>query len=119
MRDLTWPRRGPKFNLYHLREISMVFKMAVLTTKLGIDIAKSNNSKECIVYHYWYSNHGFKFQKCLCNGCHVLLMMCLNINDITIITVKGIDERRITQDISKYDAIHLLENSVPDDCGYI
>ena len=34
--DLTWPRKGPKFNLHHLREISAVFKMAVLTPKSGM-----------------------------------------------------------------------------------
>ena len=25
----------------------------------GIIVAKSENSKECIVCHYWYLNHGF------------------------------------------------------------
>ena len=49
--------------------------------------AKSNNSKECMIYHYCFFNHGFKFQDYVCNGCHVLKMLCLNINDITIITV--------------------------------
>ena len=34
--DLTWPRKGPKFNLYHLRKKSVIFKMAVLTPKSGI-----------------------------------------------------------------------------------
>ena len=28
----------------------------------GIDLTKSNNSKEYIVCHYSYINHGFKFQ---------------------------------------------------------
>ena len=37
-RDLTWRRKGPKFNLHHLREISVAFKMAVLTPKSGIQI---------------------------------------------------------------------------------
>ena len=27
----------------------------------GIDVAKSNNSKKCIICHYWLFNHGFKF----------------------------------------------------------
>ena len=36
-RDLSWSRKGPKFNLHHLREISMAFKMALLTLKLGIE----------------------------------------------------------------------------------
>ena len=35
-------------------------------------------------------NHGFKFQDSICNGCHDLKMLCLNISDITIITVKNV-----------------------------
>ena len=33
---------------------------------------------------------GIKFQKSVCNGCPDLLVLYLNISDITIITVKGI-----------------------------
>ena len=43
--------------------------------------------------HYWYFNHGFKFQNFICNGCHDLTMLCLNLSDIAIITVKNIDYR--------------------------
>ena len=57
----------------------------------GIDLPKINRSKECMVCHYWFFNHGFKFQDSLCNGCHDLTMLCLNISDITIITVKNVD----------------------------
>ena len=35
-RDLTWLCKNPKFNLYQLRKISAVFKIAVLTLKSGI-----------------------------------------------------------------------------------
>ena len=28
----------------------------------GIDLPKSNNSKECMICHYFFFNHGFKFQ---------------------------------------------------------
>ena len=28
----------------------------------GIDPTKSNKSKECMICHYWFFNHGFKFQ---------------------------------------------------------
>ena len=28
----------------------------------GIDPAKSNISEGCIVYPYWFLNHGFKFE---------------------------------------------------------
>ena len=58
-------------------------------------------------------------QKSVCNGCHDLLMLCLNISEITIITAKGIDYRCIIYDINKSDAIRLLEISVLDDHEYI
>ena len=74
----------------------------------GIGFDKINNSKEHIICHYWYFNHGFKFQKSVCNSCHNLLMLCLNISDITIITVKSIDYHCIINGMSKSDAINLL-----------
>ena len=46
-------------------------------------------------------------------------MLCLDIKNIAIITVKGVDYRRIIHDISKSEAIHLLEHSVLEDRGYI
>ena len=45
-------------------------------------------------------------------------MLRLNISDITIITVKLVNYCCIIHDISKSDAIILLENSLLDD-GYI
>ena len=47
----------------------------------GIDPTKSNNSKECMIFHFWLFNHGFKLQDYVCNGCHDLSMLCLNISD--------------------------------------
>ena len=40
----------------------------------GIDFAKSNNSKQCIVCEYYFFNHWFKYQDSVCNVCHDLLM---------------------------------------------
>ena len=59
----------------------------------GDDLAKSNTSKKCMICHYWLFNHGFKFQDSLSNGCHDLTVLCLNISDIAIITVKNVDYR--------------------------
>ena len=45
----------------------------------GIDVNKTNASKEYNICHYWY----FKYESYLCNGCHglmqktVILMMLL------------------------------------------
>ena len=41
----------------------------------GVDLVKSNKSKECMIYHYWFFNHGFKLQYSVCNGCHDLTML--------------------------------------------
>ena len=75
----------------------------------GINLTKSNNSKECMISHYWFFNHGFKFQDSVCNGCRGLSMLRLNISDIAIITVKSVDYRRIIHNITKSEAIILLK----------
>ena len=85
----------------------------------GINLAKSNNSKECMICHYWFFNRGFKFQDCVCNGCHDLSMLYLNISDIAIITVNNADCRCIMYNISKSEAINLLVNSELEDRGYM
>ena len=48
-----------------------------------------------------------------------MTILCLNISDIAIITIKDIDHCCIIQNISKPKAINLLENSVLEDRGYI
>ena len=85
----------------------------------GVDLVKSNNSKECMICHYWFFNHGFKFQDYECNGCHELTMFCFSISDITIITVKNVDYRCIIHNISKSEAINLLESTVLEKRWYI
>ena len=70
-----------------------------------------------MICHYWFFNHGFKFQDYVCNGCHDLTMVCLNLSDITIITVKNIDYRYIIHDISKSEVINLLEIAVLENVG--
>ena len=47
------------------------------------------------------------------------MMLCLNISNIAIITVKNVDYYSIIHDTGKSETIHLLENSVLDDRGYI
>ena len=83
-----------------------------------IDTAKSNNSKESFIGHYRQFNHGLEFENSICNGSHYLLMLCLNIGDIAIVTVIEADNCYIIYEISKFEAIHLL-NSAFEDRGYI
>ena len=44
----------------------------------GIDVAKSNNSIECIICQYWFFNHGFKFQDSVWNGCVLIYAILLS-----------------------------------------
>ena len=64
-----------------------------------------------MICHYWLFNHGFKFQGYVCNGCHDLTMLSVNISNIAIIAVKSVDYRCIIHSISKSEAIDSLKNS--------
>ena len=75
----------------------------------GIDFAKSNNSKECMICHYWFVYYGFNFQNYVCNGSHDLTMLSFNISDIAIITVKNDDCRCIIHNIAKSETVNLLK----------
>ena len=60
----------------------------------GIDINKTNASKECDICHYWYFlDKGFKYESNFCNGCHYLMQKDLNFNDVVIVSVKKINYR--------------------------
>ena len=72
-----------------------------------------------MIFNFWFFNHGFKFQDFVCIGCHGLTILCLNISGITIITVKNIDYRCIIHNISKSEAINLLETVVFEKRGHI
>ena len=73
------------------------------------DPNKSNKNRECMICHYWFFNHGFKFQDHVCNDCHDLTMLCLNITDIAIITFKNVDYCCIMYNINKSEAINLFK----------
>ena len=57
----------------------------------GIDPSENDNRKECVICHYWFLNHGFKFQDAACNDRHDLTMLSVNISNIAITTVKNVD----------------------------
>ena len=49
------------------------------------DVNKTSKSKEFDICHYWYFlNKRFKFQPSVCDRCHDLLMMSMNLSDIAI-----------------------------------
>ena len=78
----------------------------------GVDVNKASASKECDISHYWYFlNYSFKFQPNVCNRCHGLLMMSMNLSGIAISNTKASDYRCIISLISKNEAINLMQNA--------
>ena len=64
------------------------------------------------VCHYWYFlNYSFKFQPDLCNRCHDLLLMFINLSDIAVFNIKGSDFCSIISLISKNEALIVIQNA--------
>ena len=82
-------------------------------------LLKVTAKNECMICHYWFFNHEFKFEDSVCNGCHDLSMLSVNVSDIAITNVKNVDYRCIIHKISKSEAINLLESTVLEYRGYI
>ena len=86
----------------------------------GINVNKTNASKECMLCHYWhFKNVRFKFELHVCNKCHDVLVTAYELKNIVILSVKGVDFRCILWGISRNEAVHRLNNSVLEDKGLL
>ena len=86
----------------------------------GIDINKTNASKECELCHYWFfKDTGFKFEECVCNKCHDLLTMAYSLKNVAILSAKGATFRCLLMGISKNEGLKRLNNSVTYDRGVL
>ena len=86
----------------------------------GIDLNKSDKSKECMICHYWcFRNIGYTHEPQVCNGCHNLSMVVYDLKDCMILNIKGVDYRCYVFSMSKSDAIHLLNNFWLDNKGVL
>ena len=84
----------------------------------GIDINKTNASKECELCHYWFfKDIGFKFEEHVCNKCHDLSNMAYSLKNIAILIAKGVTFKCILMGISKNEGLKRLHNSVTYDRG--
>ena len=78
----------------------------------AIDVNKTRKSRECDICHNWYFlDKSIKFQPNVYNGCHDLLMMSMNLNDIAILNIKSADYCCRISGISKNKAINLMQNT--------
>ena len=74
-------------------------------------VNKTNASKECDIFHYWYFiDIGFKYEPYVCNGCHDLTQKTTSFNDVAIAYVKESDYRIHFWYMSKYDTISIKNN---------
>ena len=77
-----------------------------------IDANKTNTWKGCFICQDWcFLDKGFKFQSYVCNCSHDALMMCNDLNIISILSFHGADHHCIINGISKSEAVNLSENA--------
>ena len=92
--------------------MNYVYKYARIDISGGIDVNKTNLSKEYDICHYWdFKDTGFKYEKYLCNGCHDLMQKAVSFNNIAIVYVKGNAYRINFRYMSKDDAINIMNGS--------
>ena len=85
----------------------------------SIDFNKNKESKECMIYHYWYFSDGFKYQPYVFNSCYDFSMTVQNLSDFFIVTVQNIDHRVYIANVDKKAAIYLLNNSILSEEGLL
>ena len=78
----------------------------------GIDINKTNKSKECMLCHYWYFlDKNFSYGPYLCDGCYNIMQKSIDFKNIAIVYVKGSAYRIHFWYMSKRKAISLMTKS--------
>ena len=77
----------------------------------GIDINKTNKSKECMLCHYWYFlDKNFSYGPYLCDGCYHIMQKSNYFKNIAIVNVKKSAYRIYFLHISKRKAKRLMTN---------
>ena len=78
----------------------------------GIDVNKTNLSKECGLCPYWFFKYiGFKYEPYLCNGCHDLMQKAMSFNNAAVVYVKGSAYTINFWYMSKDDATNIMNGS--------
>ena len=78
----------------------------------GIDVNKTNESKECDICHSWYFlDKDFKYEPYLWDGCPNLMHKAVNFNDVTIVSIKWSNYRTHFWYKSKVDGINIMKHS--------
>ena len=71
----------------------------------GIDVNKTNESRECMFCHYWYFlNKNFSYGPYTCDGCHYIVQRSTDFKNIAIVHFKKTEYRIYFQHMSKHKA---------------
>ena len=77
----------------------------------GIDVNKSDKSKECMLCHYWYFlDKSFSYGPYLCDGCYNMMQKYNKLKNIAIIHIKERVYRICFPFMSKREAKKLMTN---------
>ena len=86
------------------------YKCCIFIDLTYLKVNKANTSKEYDICHDWYSlNKGFQFQLRFCNGCYIVLMKYINLNDISILDIRIVNYYWNINSIDKWEATDLLK----------
>ena len=72
-------------------------------------LQKTSSSRRTFTGYLLEKN--FRLQLKVYDGCHVVLMMSINLNDIAILNIFDVDHYCIITGISKTEALNLLQNT--------
>ena len=78
----------------------------------GIDVKKTEGSRECIICHYWYFLYiNYRYQREVCKVCHDLMQKAMSFNNVVIFSVKTNVCKIHFRLMGKDKAINLLRNA--------
>ena len=76
----------------------------------GIDVNKSDESKDCTLCHYWFFlDKSFSYGPYLCDGCYNMTQKCNKLKNIAIIHIKKSVYRISFLFMSKREARKLIK----------
>ena len=87
----------------------------------GIDVNKSDESKDCTFCHYWYfSDKRFSYGPYFCYGCYNMTQKCNKLKNIAIVLIKESVYRICFRYMSKREAKKIVASSnVTDKKGFL
>ena len=84
----------------------------------GIDLSEGIDINKAICHYWYFLNKEFNFQPYVCNRCHDLLLISINLSDIAVLNIKSSDSDckwldwknwNIIYTNSNFEAINVLE----------